>query len=122
MKRFFVISIITLILAFNASPGISKDAAFDAFWLKFNAALKTNDKEAIASMTRLPYQLENKSLDKKTFVQNCDKIFSKKIRDCLVKQKPVQDKTTFCAFCGEDIFVFEKVKDKYLFTEIGVND
>ena len=122
MKRFFLMSIIATILAFNANPGISKDAAFDAFWLKFKTALKANDKEAIASMTRIPYQLEDKSLDKKAFVQSCDKVFPKKTRDCLVKQKPVQDKTTFCAFCGEDIFVFEKVKDKYLFTEIGVND
>ncbi len=101
---------------------LAKDAAFDAFWTKFRTALEKNDKEAIASMTRLPYRSNEKPLNKKEFIAYCDKIFSKKTRDCLLKEKPVQDKTTFSAFCGEDIYVFEKVKDSYLFTEIGVND
>ncbi|MDZ4836330.1 MAG: hypothetical protein SGJ27_21325 [Candidatus Melainabacteria bacterium] len=122
MKRFFVTAAIATVLAFNSTSVSAKDAAFAAFWVKFQAALKTNDKEAIASMTRLPYQLDSKSLDKKAFVLNCDKIFSKKVRTCLAKEKPVQDKTSFSAFCGEEIYIFEKVNGKYLFTEIGVND
>lgn len=100
----------------------AKDAEFDAFWVKFKAALVKNDKEAIASMTKFPYHAYENPMDKKKFIANCDKIFNKKIRDCLVKQKPVQDKTNFSAFCGEEIYLFEKVNGKYLFTEIGVND
>ncbi|HEY9713916.1 MAG TPA: hypothetical protein V6C72_10625 [Chroococcales cyanobacterium] len=101
---------------------LAKDAAFDAFWTKFKTALQKNDKEAIASMTRLPYDYEDKKLDKKGFIQNYDKIFPAKNRTCLLKQNPVQDKTFFSAFCGPFIYSFEKVKNEYLFTEIGAND
>ncbi len=100
----------------------AKDAAFDAFWTKFKAALVKNDKEAIASMTKLPYDAYEKPMDKKKFIAHCNTIFNKKKRDCLIKQKPVQDKTGFSAFCDDDIYCFEKVNGTYLFTEIGVND
>ena len=110
------------VLALLAPSALAKDAAFDAFWLKFKTALQKNDKEAIASMTKIPYPSYDKPLNKKEFITYCDKIFSKKIRVCLLKQKPVQDKTTFSAFCGEEIYLFEKVNCNYLFTEIGVND
>jgi len=123
MKHSLLIVISVLALVLLPSAGMAKDAAFDAFWIKFKTALKTNDKDAISSMTRLPYLDNNdKKLDKKSFIAYCDKVFPKKIRDCLAKQKPVQDKTTFSAFCGEDIYLFEKVDGHYLFTEIGVND
>lgn len=113
---------VAVLLALFSGAAEAKDAAFDAFWTKFQTALKTNDKEAIADMTRMPYQSYDKPLDRKAFIAYCDKIFSKKTRDCLVKQKPVEDKTNFCAFCGEEIYYFEKVNGKYLFTEIGPND
>jgi hypothetical protein len=122
IKRLSVVSMVASFLMLFASAGFAKDPAFDAFWLKFQTALKANDKEALASMTRLPFQGDSNALDKKAFVSYCDKLFDKKTRSCLAKQKPVQDKTTFCAFCGETIFVFEKVSGKYLFTELGVND
>ncbi len=104
------------------SAGLAKDAAFDAFWAKFQVALKNNDKEAIASMTRLPYVLDSQKMDKKAFIVYCDKLFSKKTRACLVKEKPVKDQTSFLAFCGDDIFIFEKVNGVWMFTEVGVND
>ena len=118
--------IATLIVLSILSPSaFAKDAVFDAFWTKFCTALKKNDKEAIASMTKMPYASYaqiNKPLSKKEFIVYCDKIFSKKTRDCLVKQKPVHDKNSYMVFCDEDIYIFEKTNDKYLFTEIGVND
>lgn len=124
-KRILVSTIALLALAFFPSTGFAKDAVFDPFWIKFQTALKNNDKEAIASMTKLPYQSYKgtmKSMDKKAFIAYCGELFPKKTRDCLVKQKPVKDKDTFSAFCGEDIFIFEKVNGTYLFTEVGVND
>ncbi len=101
------------VLTLTCPSAFAKDAAFDAFWPKFCAALKANDKEAIASMTKIPYQSYDRQLKtKKEFIAYCDKIFSKKIRDCLVKEKPVFDKTYYSAFCGDDIYIFEKVKGK----------
>lgn len=117
------IIVVLILLTFICPSAFAKDAAFDAFWLKFKTALQKNDKEAIASMTRLPYSSYDKPVKtKKEFIVYCDQIFPKKIRDCLLKQKPVQDKTSFSAFCGEEIYLFEKVNGNYLFTEIGVND
>lgn len=120
IKRHLIASF--AVLALLAPSALAKDTAFDAFWLKFKTALQKNDKEAIASLTKLPYGYDKPVKTKKEFMVYCDKIFPKKIRDCLVKQKPVQDKTNFSAFCGEDIYIFEKVNGNYLFTEIGVND
>ncbi len=101
---------------------LAKDAALDAFWTKFTVALKKNDKEALASMTKFPYRSYDKPLNKKEFIVYCNKIFTKKTRDCLIKQKPVPDKNGLSAFCGEEIYYFEKINGNYLFTEIGVND
>jgi len=126
MLKSILVCIITLLaLVFFQSSGFAKDAVFDPFWVKFQTALKNNDKEAIASMTKLPYQSYKwnmKSMDKKAFIAYCAELFPKKTRDCLFKQKPVKDKDSYSAFCGEDIFIFEKVNGTYLFTEVGVND
>ncbi|PZM77710.1 MAG: hypothetical protein DKT66_25875 [Candidatus Melainabacteria bacterium] len=110
------------LIAFSASAAFAKDAEFDAYWTKFKAALQKNDKEAIASMTRLPYNSYEKPMDRKQFIVYCNQIFSKKKRDALLKQTPVKDKTAWMVFVNDDIYIFEKVKGAYLFTEIGVND
>lgn len=121
-KQIFVV-FLTLGALLLFQPAVSaKDAAFDAFWLKFQTAMKNNDKEAIASMTRLPYVVDSTKMDKKAFVSYCDKLFSKKTRACLLKEKPVKDQTSYFAFCGEEIFIFSKVNGVWLFTEVGVND
>jgi len=117
----------TLIALFALSTFLSpaafaKDAEFDAFWTKFKAALQKNDKEAIASMTRFPYTSFDKTLGRKEFIVYCAKIFSKKTRDCLVKQTPVKDQNSYFVFCGDDIYIFDKAKGTYQFAEIGVND
>jgi hypothetical protein len=41
---------------------------------------------------------------------------------CFQKEKPIADKDCKEVFCGEAIYVFEKVKGNYLFTDLGVND
>lgn len=121
MKKALLIATMSL-MPFLASSASAADAAFDGFWVKFKDALIKNDKEAIASMTRLPYLLNEKKLDRKAFIAQSDKIFTPKTRKCLIKQKPVKDQTYYSAFCGDEIFCFEKVNGTYLFTEIGVND
>ncbi|MDP3509269.1 MAG: hypothetical protein Q8T09_14950 [Candidatus Melainabacteria bacterium] len=112
--------IVALVCSLSAAS--AKDAAFDTFWSDFKSALTKNDKEAISSLTSLPFESYDGKLNKTQFIKYCDKLFSKKTRACLVKQKPVADKNSYSAFCGEEIFVFEKVKGKYLFTNITPND
>lgn len=115
-------SLVTMSTA--ALPTYAKNAEFDAFYVKFCVALKAKNKESIASMTRLPYysQIKDKNMNKAEFIQNFENIFPKSARACLVKIKPVQDGVNFCACCGDDIYYFEKVNGKFVFTEVGVND
>ena len=114
---FLIVALVCSLSAVSA-----KDDAFDNFWTNFKSALTKNDKEAISSLTSLPFESNYGKLNKTQFIKYCDKLLPKKTRDCLGKQKPVADKNSYSAFCGEEIFVFEKVKGKYLFTTIGAND
>lgn len=109
-------------LVSSLSSASAKDAAFDSYWSDFKSALTKNDKEAISSLTSLPFESYDGKLNKAQFIKYCDKLFPKKTRDCLVKQKPVADGNSYCACCGDEIFVFEKVKGKYVFTNITPND
>lgn len=116
-----LIAIVALV-TFLSPTAFAKDAEFDAFWTKFKAALQKNDKEAIASMTRLPYNSYEKPMDRKKFIVYCNEIFSKKKRDALLKQIPVKDRASYFVFVDDDIYIFDKAKGTYQFTEIGVND
>jgi hypothetical protein len=96
--------------------------SFAAFWIQFQAAVVKGDKEAIAGMTKLPFGDEK--LAKADFVKQCDKLFSAKVRRCFRNAKPVKEdkRDSYSVFCGETIFVFEKGKDGYQFTDLAVND
>jgi len=108
----------------SSAQGANKplDKEFLTFWSGFKGALQKNDKEALASMTKLPYGLEEKKLNRAAFIAQANKIFPAKTRKCLLNEKPVADKDSVFVFCGEEIFVFAKDNGKYKFTEIGVND
>lgn len=119
-----VVVSVLLVQMFVAGAALAApDKEFDTFWTKFKAALQKNDKNAIADMTKLPYMLNSKNLNKQQFLQAYPKIFTAQIRKCLSTQKPVKDKDSYFVFCGEEIYIFAKVAGKnYAFTEIGVND
>jgi hypothetical protein len=110
--------------ACSSAQGADKplDKDFMTFWSGFKIALQKNDKEALASMTKLPYPVDEKKLNRASFIAYCAKIFPTATRKCLLKEKPVADKDSVFVFCGEEIFVFAKDNGKYKFTEIGVND
>lgn len=115
-----VASILLVPLA-EAAPAI--DPEFSAFWTKFKTALQKNDSAAVTDMTQLPYLLDSKKLDRAQFIKKYPTIFTAEVRKCLSKQKPVKDQQSYFLFCGEEIFIFAKVKGRgYAFTEIGVND
>ncbi|MBX9689670.1 MAG: hypothetical protein K2X27_23365 [Candidatus Obscuribacterales bacterium] len=95
---------------------------FSSFWEGFKTAVKKRDKEALARMTQLPFYYDSKNLQKAQFIAKLDEILPGKLSNCFSKEKPVKDKDSYSAFCGEQIYVFSKVNGKYLFTDIGVND
>jgi hypothetical protein len=124
MKLLFSTVLIFLLALQPAGRAELKPEArsFAEFWIKFQAAVVKGDKEAIAGMTKFPFG--DDQLTKATFVKKCDEIFSSKVRRCIRNAKPVKDdkRDSYSVFCGETIFVFEKGKDGYQFTDLGVND
>jgi len=119
MRLFAILAVVAFI---SMPAGAAADTEFDAFWVKFKGAIQKNDKAAVTSMTKLPYMLESKDLNKDQFAQKYNAIFTPSVRKCLLKEKPLKDKDCYMVFCGEEIFIFAKVKGKYMFTEIGAND
>ncbi|HEY9678908.1 MAG TPA: hypothetical protein V6C76_12945 [Drouetiella sp.] len=106
----------------KAAPASAVSKEFLSFWDKFKDALRKNDKNALADMTKLPYLDDEKKLNKAAFIAKSETIFSTSIRKCLLREKPVPDKDSVFVFCGEAIYVFAKEQGQYKFTEIGAND
>ena len=98
------------------------DPEFNTFWIKFKAAVARNDKAAVADMTKLPFMLDNKDLDRAAFIKQYSSLFTSKMRRCFTRAKPSKDQDSMEIFCGQQIFLFAKVDGVYKFTEIGVND
>jgi hypothetical protein len=124
MKLLFSTTLI-LLLAFQpvGSAEIKPEArSFAAFWIQFQAAVAKGDKVAIAGMTKFPFASEKQT--KAEFLKQCDELFSAKVRRCFRNAKPEKEdkRDSYSVFCGETIFVFEKGKDGYQFTDLGVND
>jgi hypothetical protein len=89
---------------------------------KFKAAVARNDKASVADMTKLPFMLDSKEVDRAGFIKQYSSLFTPKIRRCFASAKPSRDQDSMEIFCGEQIFLFAKVNGVYKFTDIGVND
>jgi hypothetical protein len=123
--KLLIATAVTLLVAMapiKAAGG--KDESFAPFWAQFKAAVASKNKEAIAAMTKFPFEHFSDSLTKADFVKKCDAIFSAKVQKCFVNAKPVKadDRESYSVFCGQTIFVFEKGSNGYQFTDIGEND
>jgi hypothetical protein len=95
---------------------------FLVFLGRLQSALRKNDKNALADMTKLPYEFHDKKLNRAEFIAKSEAIFSASTRKCLLREKPVPDKDSVFVFCGDSIYIFAKDQGKYKFTEIGEND
>jgi len=123
----FLALVIFSLLAIGPARGAQvkpEAGSFAAFWLQFKTAVAKDDKHAIAEMTKFPFPYGTKHLSKAEFIKECGKLFDKKTRRCFPTAKPVKedDRDSYSVFCGEDIFVFEKVNGEYRFSDIGMND
>ena len=127
-KKLLILSLASLLLLSSALAVSSQrrsskaDPEFNAFWLKFKAAVARNDKTAVADMTKLPFMLDGKDLDRAGFIRQYSSLFTPKMRRCFARAKPSRDQEIMEIFCGDQIFAFAKVDGAYKFTEIGVND
>jgi hypothetical protein len=111
-----------LVLSIPSVKAASCDPQFNTFWTKFKTAVAKNDKQAVAALTKLPYLLDGKMLNKPQFLAKYDLLFPKATAQCFKKEKPSMDRDIYEVFCGEQIYIFSKVNAKWMFTEIGVND
>lgn len=115
-------SVVCFLVCF-AFVAAAEARSFAEFWVQFKAAVAEGDKEAIAEMTKFPFPY-GKPLSKADFIKQCGELFDQRTRRCFSKAKPVkeEDRDSYSVFCGEEIFVFEKVNGEYRFTDIGMND
>jgi hypothetical protein len=118
--------VLLLVLSISGAAGAQNknkvDEAGVQFWTKFKTAVAKNDKETTASMTRLPFLFQSRELTKPGFIQKFDTIFNVRVKRCFATAKLIKEGDGFEVFCGQQIFLFEKVGGIYKFTEIGVND
>ena len=127
-SRLQILSIILLLLLAGVLQVSSQgqtakvDPAFNTFWIKFKAAMTRNDKAAVADMTKLPFMLDGKDLDRAGFIKQYSSLFTPKMRRCFARARPSRDQDAMEIFCAQQIFLFAKVDGIYKFTEIGVND
>lgn len=99
-----------------------EDAAFAQFWTRFKAAVAKDDREVIADMTRLPFMLSNKDLERADYIKKVPELFDRRARRCFATAKPLKDGDLYQVFCSRQIYLFEKVDGEYRFTEIAAND
>ena len=112
-------------LASSRSQSQQKPETFASFWKEFTAALAKNDKDAVASLTQLPFYFDNKDQDRAGFLKIYNQVFTRSIRRCMATAKPHRDpsqKDSYDVYCGELIFVFGKVGGKFRFLSYGPND
>jgi hypothetical protein len=114
--------IAALIVSAAGQAADCADPQFDAFWAKFKTAIAKNDKQAVVSMTKTPYMLDGKMLNKQQLLAKYNLLFPKGTAQCFKKEKPLHDQGVYEVFCGEQIYIFSRVNGKWMFTEIGVND
>ena len=131
MSKLFRVLLMVLalsaVIAHAYSEEAQKNQAFPAFWAQFKAAVAKKDKDAVAAMTKFPVEI-GENVTKATFLKKYPEFFGQEVQKCFAKKKPVKadaapgGRESYSLFCGEEIFIFEKVDGKYLFTGIGVND
>jgi hypothetical protein len=98
--------------------------SFATFWAGFKTAVAKNDKEAVVAATHLPAIYPSDPGAKAAFLKSYPSLFTKEVRKCFARAKPVRDsdRDSYSVFCGEQLFYFEKVKGAYKFTDFGPND
>ena len=101
------------------------DDGFAAFWTQFTAAVGKSDQKAVSQMVKYPIEYDGQRLVA-DFPMILNGYFDPGQRACLAKQKPVKDtnegKVMYVAFCGEEIYVFNKDEAGWKLADLAVND
>lgn len=120
--------LIVTLLSMNSPASVAQNQSaqssqtFASFLASFKAAVQSGDREAVASMTKLPFLFEGEELNKSAFIDQFDALFDKGIKKCLLRARPVKDGIYWEVPCVETILMFLKIEGRYKFVEIGIND
>src|SRR5476651_2275996 len=96
-RKAVVLSVIMVLLlgglpqVWAQGPSATSDPAFNAFWIKFKTAVARSDKGGVADLTRLPFLLDSKDLDRAGFIKQYSSLFSPRVRRCFARAKPTKD-------------------------------
>ena len=125
-----IAAIILMSLALSASLAVPRrtgqipaDAA--AFWSIFQTAVKNDDRQAVASLTRFPLGMPygvRSIRTKAQLMRNYRKIFDAPTKQCFSEAQPTFEaghSNRFYIGCGEAMmYWFEKVKGQYKFASV----
>lgn len=103
----------------QAAQAAAKET-FASFWTRFKAALVKDDRGAVAAMTKFRTGDETYLSDKEFLAKWYGEL--RRERRCFARAKPVADQESYSVFCGERIFVFERIGGAWKFVDIGAND
>jgi hypothetical protein len=122
MKQHMLALILLLLVSIHSNAQTSQGSrTFQSFWSKFKAAIAKNDKEAIASMTKLPFLFESRERTRADFIKAYDQLFDVKVRKCFASAKVLKEGDVYEVFCAKRIFYFGEVEGEYKFTEFAVD-
>lgn len=93
---------------------------FAQFWTRYRAALAKDDRRAVAAMTRFRTGDATYMTDKEFLAKWYGEL--RRERRCFARSRPLRDQESYTVFCGERIFVFERIGGAWKFVDIGAND
>jgi hypothetical protein len=118
----------------NSLPDTVQMPAFAAFWQRFRAAVRANDRGQLQAMTHLPFDFDGRSYAAADFAALAPRLYDAKTRHCLLTETPLHDQDMYEVFCGETVYVFSTDPDlpdyaaanpdgsAWRLIEIGAND
>jgi hypothetical protein len=123
MKKLMLSLSFLLVIPINsAAQTAAPDPNFQPFWSKFKAAVAANDKEAVASMTKLPFLFDSKEQTRAAFLKIYPQLFDLKVRKCFPGAKVLKEGDVYEVFCAKRIFYFGNVDGRYMFTEFAADN
>lgn len=96
---------------------VAGEATFDEFLLAFRRALADDDREALASLTQLPFLYQGEGLDAAGFRQAIPGLFTPPVRRCLAQARPIAEDDRYVVFCSPYAFYFGRSGEGYRLIE-----
>ncbi|HEX5733987.1 MAG TPA: hypothetical protein VF131_14225 [Blastocatellia bacterium] len=115
------LALLLLIPVHSTAQTTDHNQHFQSFWRKFKIAVAKNDKQAVASMTKLPFLFESKERTRTQFIRIYNQLFDMRVRKCFATAKALKEGDVYEVFCAKKIFYFGKVEGEYKMIEFGVD-